>query len=226
MKKEQSPSEKIEAAFHKLNPEYALHPSTLNYIIFMSTSERAESFLHDDPRLQGLILSMPKYPTSLKECSVNAATKEIDDIQEAIAVLRETAYAIHGTTYKHMLDVGFEIGKFERFLHAIKIIANKTKENLQEYGKQNPTSASFRSGAPQKKIPLHIAKVLSEEYFKATGKRPTRSTNPYAGGRTYGDFFELVKTVFIALEIKAGAANMARMAIKQYDNHNPKNKSA
>lgn len=212
------PTEKILAAFQRLNPNYIVHPSTLNEILVVGTS----SALRKRPPFPGM--PAPRHPSSWKECSLNTAAKQLGDIKKVAQKLQSAIEQMHSTTVYAFAKDGFYMRRLEEQLSELLGSGNKqgaihpATANIENWKKQKPEWISSKTGAPREEIPFHIAMLLAEEYFCATGKKPSVSNktvaiNPYETGNvSYGSFLDFVTAVFDALNIKASPDAMARSA--------------
>jgi len=229
-----TPSEKIKAAFHKLNPAYDIDTSALNEILFMSispsnrnTPSEAERYLH--MRRRGGIPAMPwpKHRNSWQECSLNTAEKELTNIQRATKKLQKAFNAMHETTIYALVHVGVRVEIFEEFLNATTGETDKAKEFIGRLKKDYPEWVSKKSGQPKKETSFRIAEILADEYHRATqGKKPTvsfrevRIHSDLDGGESYGNFLELVKSVFDTLDITASPDARSRKAMGLWERRN------
>lgn len=221
---EEKKSELIQEEFVKLNSKckpktsnqfnqgYAgVHQVTMNEIIFLGLSLQADEVLNKSPAFPG----MPAltYPNSWKECSLNTAAKQIKKLKTAIKKsnqekLQIAFEAMYSTTIHALLASGFQ----QHDIHKLDAsILDKATDAIEEWKKEYPELISKRSGQPEKKVALHISKILAEEYYNATGKKPTVITDAInAGHYASGDFLDLHEKVFKILGIKASPESMAR----------------
>lgn len=70
-------------------------------------------------------------------------------------------------------------------------------------------------GAPKKFQPRKIAEVVAQHYFGLTGKVPTRNVDSDQGN-SYGQFVELLKTVYDILGVDASADSQTRAVVKAW----------
>jgi len=81
-------------------------------------------------------------------------------------------------------------------------------------------------GRPQNRRAHAVATLLAYYYEMLTGKKPTRTVDPYkvhdAAG---GQFFEFVREIFAILNLKVNIEDVVRAAIKQRKEHEKKRKS-
>jgi hypothetical protein len=70
-------------------------------------------------------------------------------------------------------------------------------------------------GAPIKVQPRKIALVVAQHYFGLTGRVPTRNVDSDQGN-SYGQFVELLKTVYDILGVDASTDSQARAVVKAW----------
>ena len=211
----------IQAEFHKLNANYTIYPSTMNEIIFIGTSSKANREFHRNSPVPNM--PSPKQHdkngnplqehNSWHECSLNTSVKEIDKIKKAAEKLLNAIDKMHSTTIYALANNGFYSAELEKMLENALKVTEKANENLNDWKIQYPEWIDNKSGQPKKEVAFHIAKILADEYHRATGNAP--SLTSVDSGKTQevcGHFFNLVKSVFNILGIKASPQSMSREA--------------
>lgn len=73
-----------------------------------------------------------------------------------------------------------------------------------------------RNGQPKKIQPKKIARIVAQHYYRLTGRKPALTNDPYNGGKTKGQFVELLQAVFEILGIKASALSQAKLANQEW----------
>jgi len=210
------PIQAIQDAFKKLNPEYVVHQSTMNEILYIGNKEDiGDKDLAS--RSEQVLMPTLKHPSSWTECSLNAALKQIKTLRSATEKNRDDTFKVlHSTTIAALVLSGVDARDIERMAALDLRLMDKAAITIKIWKQQYPELISKRSGQPQKKRFFHITMILAEEYYRATGKYPVVATDAHdpgkLGHRAYGDFLALVKAVFFVLagEKKASPEAMAR----------------
>ena len=219
----QSPKQKIEEAFYKLNPQYEIRDRTMNEILFIGTSQHAETLLHKNPPFPGMLAS--RHPAAWKECSLNTAAKQLQNLKRSAKKLKADIEKMNQPTISALVKSGFHTLDLEQQLSLFlgecdgPGTADAAIKYIENWKIREPNLASFKSGAPKDKIALHITMILAEEYFRATGNSPSVSNKEHlinkhqTGNKSYGEFLDFVAAIFCAIGIKASPEAMARSAI-------------
>ena len=200
----------IRALFAKLNPNFKLHISTINEILYYGCFPRAEFRLQK--RLTIPISVPPGITLSYKNCSLTKAREQLDRFERDVLNQKASTFPLHTTTASALHFANFN----QSFLSGDPVTISESfaeaRKLIRKWDIAYPQMRSARSGQPEKKAPLRIAKVLAEEFFRATGSSPRLSTDPYNDQAPSGKFYELVAGAFKILGIKASPRVMAEKA--------------
>jgi len=151
-----------------------------------------------------------KAPRRFEQVGRTKTRNELEKLAHPGSDLVECFNALHEPAILALAKFGFcrEQGKPPEKLRAI---AKKAAESDLSW-----VPETIPGGRPQNRCAHAIATMLAYYYEMLTGKKPTRSVDPYKDSDSAcGPFIDLVKNVFKALGIRVNAEDIARSAIKR-----------
>lgn len=203
--------------FRKLNPDHIVPERTINEIIYLATSPRAERTLHNGPSFPGM--PRPQFPNSWKRCNYKTSRNEIENVRKAAKQVEKAYISMHCDTVSAFVLANKNPQEIEVITKKILDATNAADKIVTKLKEMNPEWESWKSGRPLKAVPLRITKILANEFNLAKGKKPTISNRQViinanqTGNKAYGQFLDLITNVFLILNIKASPEAMARKAI-------------
>jgi len=142
-----------------------------------------------------------------------ACRSELDKISE----LSDKLVGVIGDLAQPSIVALADAGLLQVIHHKELVSMLKQVSAIAQRADVSKVSENQGAGRPKNNLAGGVANILASNYAKLTGKAPTVSTNN-SGSQAlpYGDFFDLVESVFKALGIDASPEAAARLGVKKF----------